>query len=145
VDAAVVFHGTKEQLDRRGLAAPVLAEMTERVSYCMYHWDGPGALRHHDHLLALPALDMIQWTPGAGVEPTWHRRWWPYYRKTIEARIAATTDAIEKEPKTLKWKMRPRSAQRGNGTTSSRKSREIPYQRPRHNRSCSLFIDIPPI
>jgi NitT/TauT family transport system substrate-binding protein len=26
VDAAVVFHGTKEQLDRRGAAAPVLAE-----------------------------------------------------------------------------------------------------------------------
>jgi len=44
---------------------PVLREMTERVSYCMYHWDGPGALGHHDHLLSLPRLTMLQWTPGA--------------------------------------------------------------------------------
>jgi hypothetical protein len=64
---------------------PVLREMTERVSYCMYHWDGPGALPHHDHLLSLPDLDMLQWTPGAGNEPTWHRRWWPIYHKTLEA------------------------------------------------------------
>jgi len=65
--------------------APLLKEMCDRVSYCMYHWDGPGALRHHDHLLAIPSLDMLQWTPGAGVEPPDHKRWWPYYHKTIEA------------------------------------------------------------
>ncbi len=64
---------------------PVLREMCERVSYCMYHWDGPGAIPHHDHLLAIPGLDMLQWTPGAGAEPTWHRRWWPLYHKTVEA------------------------------------------------------------
>jgi len=65
--------------------APILTEMCERVSYSMYHWDGPGALRHHDHLLSIPQLKMIQWTPGAGVEPPEHPRWWPYYHKTIEA------------------------------------------------------------
>jgi len=64
---------------------PVLMEMTERVSYSMYHWDGPGALGHHDALLSIPHLDMLQWTPGAGVEPTWHRRWWPIYHKTLDA------------------------------------------------------------
>jgi len=64
---------------------PVLREMTRRVSYCMYHWDGPGAIPHHDHLLALPDLDMIQWTAGAGAEPEWHRRWWPMYHKTLDA------------------------------------------------------------
>ena len=64
---------------------PVLKEMSERVGYCMYHWDGPGALRHHDHLLSIPALDLLQWTPGAGVEPPDHERWWPYYHKTVEA------------------------------------------------------------
>jgi len=64
---------------------PVLTEMCERVSYCMYHWDGPGALYHHDLLLGIPALDMLQWTPGAGVEPTWHERWWPIYHKTFDA------------------------------------------------------------
>jgi 5-methyltetrahydrofolate--homocysteine methyltransferase len=67
------------------LMVPVLTEMCERVSYCMYHWDGPGALPHHDLLLAIPRLTMIQWTPGAGAEPTWHPRWWPLYHKTLEA------------------------------------------------------------
>ncbi len=64
---------------------PVLREMTRRVDYCMYHWDGPGALRHHDLLLAIPRITMIQWTPGEGNEPPTHPRWWPYYHKTIEA------------------------------------------------------------
>jgi len=64
---------------------PVLKEMTRRVSYCLYHWDGPGAIGHHDHLLALPDLDVLQWTPGAGAEPAEHRRWWPLYHKTFDA------------------------------------------------------------
>jgi len=64
---------------------PVLTEMTERVSHCMYHWDGPGALGHHDHLLSIPRLQVLQWTPGDGHEPAWHRRWWPYFHKTFEA------------------------------------------------------------
>lgn len=64
---------------------PVLTEMCQRISYSMYHWDGPGALRHHDHLLSIPQLDMLQWTPGAGVEPPDDKRWWPYYHKTVEA------------------------------------------------------------
>jgi hypothetical protein len=64
---------------------PVLTEMCERVAHCMYHWDGPGAIPHHDHLLTIPELDMLQWTPGAGQEPTHHPRWWPLYHKTIEA------------------------------------------------------------
>lgn len=64
---------------------PVLTEMTERVSYCMYHWDGPGAIPHHDHLLSIPKLDMIQWTAGAGAEPEWHPRWWPLFHKTLDA------------------------------------------------------------
>jgi 5-methyltetrahydrofolate--homocysteine methyltransferase len=64
---------------------PVLTEMCERVSYCMYHWDGPGALPHHDHILSIPALKMLQWTPGAGHEETWRERWWPLYHKTFDA------------------------------------------------------------
>ena len=64
---------------------PVLREMTERVSYCMYHWDGPGALPHHDHLLSLPKLKVIQWTPGAGNHPERSPKWWPIYHKTLDA------------------------------------------------------------
>ena len=69
----------------REFMVPVLAEMCERVSYCMYHWDGPGALPHHDHLLLIPRLTMLQWTPGAGQENTDHPQWWPMYHKTIDA------------------------------------------------------------
>jgi len=69
----------------RDFMGPVLREMTERVSYCMYHWDGPGALCHLDTLLSLPDLDMIQWTPGAGAEGSWNRRWWPYYHTILDA------------------------------------------------------------
>jgi len=69
----------------RDFMVPVLTEMCERLSYTMYHWDGPGALCHHDALLSIPGLDMLQWTPGAGEEPTWGRKWWRYYHKSIEA------------------------------------------------------------
>ena len=69
----------------REFMVPIFTEMTERVSHSMYHWDGPGAIVHHDALLALPRLNMIQWQPGAGNEPQWHPRWWPLYHKTLEA------------------------------------------------------------
>ncbi|MGQ9696787.1 MAG: hypothetical protein ACUVRO_02185 [Armatimonadota bacterium] len=69
----------------REFMLPVLTEMTERVSYSMYHWDGPGAICHHDALLSIPRLHIIQWTSGSGVEPPAHSRWWPLYHKTIDA------------------------------------------------------------
>ena len=82
---------------------PVLTEMCERVSYCMFHWDGPGAIAHHDHLLSIPKLDMLQWTPGAGEPPTYHSRWWHLYHKTVEAgkKLMINCDTIE-TLKTLK-------------------------------------------
>ena len=64
---------------------PVLTEMSERLGYCMYHWDGPGAIPHHDHLLSIPKLNMLQWTPGAGQPDTQDKTWWPMYHKSIEA------------------------------------------------------------
>jgi hypothetical protein len=36
-------------------------------------------------LLSLPALDVLQWTPGAGAQSTTDPRWWPLYHKTIDA------------------------------------------------------------
>ena len=68
----------------RQFMRPVLEEMTARVSYSVYHWDGPSAIPHHDALLSLAQLDMIQWTPGAGAEPDWHERWWPLHHKTLD-------------------------------------------------------------
>lgn len=76
---------------------PILTEMCERVSHCMYHWDGPCAIQHHDHLLSIPRLTMLQWTPGASQEPTYHKRWWRMYHKTIEAgkKLLIGCDTIE--------------------------------------------------
>jgi hypothetical protein len=64
---------------------PVLREMTERVSYSLYHFDGPCAMQHLDELLSLPRLNMIQWTPGAGAAETADRRWWPLYHRILDA------------------------------------------------------------
>ena len=64
---------------------PVLEALTARLDYCMYHWDGPGAIAHQDHLLGISDLSMIQWTPGAGAAPGMDREWWPLYHRTIDA------------------------------------------------------------
>ena len=69
----------------REFMVPMLTEMTERVSYSLYHWDGPQALVHQKALLSIPRLGMIQWQPGAGVEPCWHSRWWPMLHAVLEA------------------------------------------------------------
>ncbi len=77
--------------------APVLREMTARVDYCLYHWDGPGAIPHHDHLLGIDEIDMLQWTPGAGANATVDPRWWPLYHKTVEAgkKVMIGVDSVE--------------------------------------------------
>ena len=90
---------------------PVLTEMTERLDHCMYHWDGPGAIPHHDHLLSIPRLNMLQWTPGAGVEPSMHRRWWPLYHKTIDAGKKLFVAGNFEELKTLKREFGPKLKQ----------------------------------
>jgi hypothetical protein len=70
----------------REFMQPVLKEMTERISYSIYHWDGPGAIKHHDVLLSIPKLDVIQWTPGAGErDSVVHPDWFPLYHKTLDS------------------------------------------------------------
>ncbi len=64
---------------------PVLNEMCERVAYPLYHWDGPRAIPHHDHLLSIERLRCLQWTPGGGARGCADPMWWPLYHKTIEA------------------------------------------------------------
>ena len=46
---------------------PFLQEIADRIPYCMYHLDGPGAVRHIDALLKIEGLKAIQWIPGSGV------------------------------------------------------------------------------
>lgn len=64
---------------------PHLTKLLDRLDYALYHWDGPLALKHHDHLLSLKRLQVLQWTPGAGADKPWDRKWWPYFHKTFDA------------------------------------------------------------
>jgi 5-methyltetrahydrofolate--homocysteine methyltransferase len=76
---------------------PVLRSMTPRFDHCMYHWDGPGAIPHQDLILSLPELDVVQWTPGAGVEHASDPRWFPLHHKTIAAgkKVFIACDSID--------------------------------------------------
>ncbi len=56
-----------EHFDR--LVAPDLEAEAEHLDCCIYHWDGPTALVHLDSLMAIEAIDCIQWVPGAGNPP----------------------------------------------------------------------------
>ncbi len=63
---------------------PVLTEMSQRVSYCVYHWDG--VPQHHDALLSVPSIRVLQWSPPAGGHGSPRDKvWWPLYHKTIDA------------------------------------------------------------
>ncbi|OHB54090.1 MAG: hypothetical protein A2Y12_12580 [Planctomycetes bacterium GWF2_42_9] len=64
---------------------PVLSEMTSRIPYTWYHLDGPAALRHHELILRLSNLLMLDWVPGDNSDPPEHPRWWPIYHKTLDA------------------------------------------------------------
>jgi len=45
---------------------PCIVAECRRYQACIYHLDGPGALRHLDSLLAIPEINAIQWVQGAG-------------------------------------------------------------------------------
>jgi len=45
---------------------PYLRREIESTQVCIYHLDGPDALRHTESLCGIEQLDMIQWMPGEG-------------------------------------------------------------------------------
>ena len=66
--------------------APYLAEQCEWLDNALYHLDGTGCIVHLDHLLAIDALDVIEWTPESGREPGGtNPKWWPMYRRILDA------------------------------------------------------------
>jgi 5-methyltetrahydrofolate--homocysteine methyltransferase len=60
---------------------PALTEQAEWLDYSLYHLDGTQCICHLDHLLAIDALDAIEWTPQAGIEGGGHPRWYDLYRR----------------------------------------------------------------
>ncbi|HNT34449.1 MAG TPA: hypothetical protein PKH07_05550 [bacterium] len=53
----------------RRFVIPALAEEAAYLDHCVYHYDGPGALKHLDDILAIADIDCIQWVEGAGNPP----------------------------------------------------------------------------
>jgi len=69
----------------REFIVPELVEYMTVNAYSVYHLDGPDELKHLDALLELDSLKAIQWTPGAGNEPTSHDRWMPFLKRIQSA------------------------------------------------------------
>ncbi|NLY01817.1 MAG: hypothetical protein GXY83_37505 [Rhodopirellula sp.] len=69
-----------EMFDR--FAAPEIAATCARLPYSFYHLDGVDALVHLGSVLAIDALDGVQWVPGAGQLGCAH---WPEVYRRIHA------------------------------------------------------------
>ena len=64
---------------------PALAEQCAWLDYAMFHLDGHQCIKHLDLLLAIDALDAIEWTPDPQVATGGDPAWYPMYRKILEA------------------------------------------------------------
>jgi len=53
----------------RRWVGPALEEEAAFLDHCIFHLDGPGALKHLPDILAIKDIDVIQWVPGAGQPP----------------------------------------------------------------------------
>lgn len=61
------------------LFIPGIIRECQHMDHCIYHLDGPQALRYLDRLLEIPEIQAIQWVPGAG-KGDW-RSCIPVYRR----------------------------------------------------------------
>ena len=64
---------------------PSLTEQCRWLDYSLHHLDGTQAVHHLDSLLKIDALDGIEWTPQAGIEGGGDLRWYPMYKKILDA------------------------------------------------------------
>lgn len=65
----------------RRYVVPCLTAQCEWLDFSLYHLDGSNAMQHLDNLLAIDALDAIQWTPGAGRPGGGDPCWYDLYRR----------------------------------------------------------------
>lgn len=63
----------------KDLFLPGIVRECRHMDRCIYHLDGPQALRYLDLLLEIPEIHAIQWVPGAGRDD-W-RKWIDVYRR----------------------------------------------------------------
>ncbi len=66
----------------REFIIPAIEEEAQFLDHCVFHLDGPDALRHIDDILAIDAIDVVQWVSGAGQKPMWQ---WTEVLQKIQA------------------------------------------------------------
>lgn len=66
-------------------AVPALRRQCAWLDRSLFHLDGPRCICHLDHLLAMPELDAVQWTPGAGQPGAGDAKWYDLYRRILNA------------------------------------------------------------
>ena len=54
----------------RKFVIPAIEEEASFLDHCVYHFDGPSALKHLDDILAIQDIGVIQWVPGDGQPKT---------------------------------------------------------------------------
>jgi hypothetical protein len=64
---------------------PALRRQCAWLDHSLFHLDGPSCICHLDHLLAIPELDAVQWTPGAGQPGAGDPQWYDLYRRILDA------------------------------------------------------------
>ena len=64
---------------------PALSEQCAWLDYSMFHLDGTQAMPHLESLLAIEALDAIEWTPQAGQPQGGDPKWYGLYRRILDA------------------------------------------------------------
>jgi hypothetical protein len=53
----------------RKFVLPAIEQEASYLDNCVFHLDGPGALKHLDDILSIKKIDAVQWQPGAGNKP----------------------------------------------------------------------------
>lgn len=88
----------------REFIQPSLREQCQWLDYSMYHLDGTQALPGFPAIMEIEELDAVEWTPQAGIEPGGNERWYPLYRRILEA--GKSVQAIGVEPEDVPRMMR---------------------------------------
>jgi len=84
---------------------PGIIRECQHMSRCIYHLDGPEALRYLDRLLEIPEIHAIQWVPGAG-QSHW-TNWIEVYQKIQKANKALQLSVSVKDLELIFEVLRP--------------------------------------
>ncbi len=76
------------------LFVPSIIRECQHMDRCIYHLDGPQALRYLDRLLDIPDIHAIQWVPGAGQD--YWADWIEVYQR-IQSRKKAFTIGVPRK------------------------------------------------